>query len=131
MRICIPSDGEEGLAAAVAGHLGRAPFLTLVDTESGELSVVANDPHGEGCCSPARPLAGTDVEAVVCSGAGKRAVASLQAAGIRVLMTSAVTVQGAVTAARRGALYVLDAKDACGGHHGTGETERGRCRRQG
>jgi predicted Fe-Mo cluster-binding NifX family protein len=31
MKICIPTHGDEGLEAAVAGHWGRAPFFTLVD----------------------------------------------------------------------------------------------------
>jgi predicted Fe-Mo cluster-binding NifX family protein len=128
MRICIPTEGDEGLAAAVAGHLGRAPFLTMVDTESEEVAVLPNAPHGDRSCSPAKPLAGRGVEAVVCSGAGKRAVAALEAAGIRVLLTSALRVDEAVGAARRGGLRVLSAKEACGGHHGSDGPERGRCR---
>ena len=125
MRICIPTEGDEGLAGAVAGHPGRAPFLTLVDTESGEVAVVANAPHGERACSPAERLAGTGVEAVVCPGAGKRAVATLGAAGIRVLLTTALRVDEAVAAARRGGLRVLGAREACGGRHGSGGTEPG------
>jgi predicted Fe-Mo cluster-binding NifX family protein len=33
MKICVPSHSGDGLASVVAGHLGRAPLLTLVDTE--------------------------------------------------------------------------------------------------
>jgi predicted Fe-Mo cluster-binding NifX family protein len=131
MRICIPTDGEQGLGAAVAPHLGRAPFLTLVDTESGEVAVLPAQPHGDRSCTPADSLAGTGVEAVVCLGAGKRAVATLEAAGIRVLLTRAPRVDEAVAAARRGGLSALRAKDACGGqhhHHGSSAREPGRCR---
>lgn len=128
MKICIPTESGDGLAAVVAGHLGRAPFLTLVDTDSGEVMVLANAPHGDRSCSPAQSLAGTGIEAVLCPGAGKRAVATLQAAGIRVLLTGALRVDEAVAAARRGGLRVLDAKEACGGHHGSGGAEQGRCR---
>lgn len=118
MRICIPTHGDEGRGATVAGHLGRAPFLTLVDTESGEVSVLANAPHGEGHCHPTDPLEGRGVEAVLCSGVGRRAVAALEAAGIRVLVTDARRVEDAILALETGAVRVLGVGEACGGHHG-------------
>lgn len=127
MRICIPTQGNEGLAAAVAGHMGRAPFLTLVDTDSGEVVVLANAPHAAGACRPAEPLLGRGIEAVVCGGAGRGAVGALEAAGIRVLVTAAEWVADAVTAVRRGGLRVLGAEEACGGHHGPGGMEQGGC----
>lgn len=116
MRICIPTHGDEGLGAAVDAHLGRAPFLTLVDTESGELTVVANAPHRDGQCQPAAPLDGHGVEAVVCSGAGRRAVATLAAAGIRVLTTQAGRVDGVLESFRAGGLRELSPGEACVGH---------------
>jgi predicted Fe-Mo cluster-binding NifX family protein len=118
MRICIPTHGDEGLEAAVAGHLGRAPFLTLVDTESGEVAVLPNAPHGEGHCHPTDPLEGREVQAVLCSGVGRRAVASLAGAGIQVLVTDARRVDEAIAAFRRGALRALGVNEACAGHHG-------------
>jgi predicted Fe-Mo cluster-binding NifX family protein len=125
MKICIPTHGDEGLEAAVAGHWGRAPFLTLLDTESGEVRVLANAPHGEGRCAPTAPLEDHGVEAILCSGVGRRAVAALEAAGIRVLVTEAERVDAAVAALRAGAVRVLGADEACGGHHGEGG---GHCR---
>ena len=125
MKICIPTHGDEGLEAAVAGHWGRAPFLTLVDTESGEVAVLANAPHGEGHCHPTGPLEGRGVEAILCSGVGRRAVAALEEAGIRVLVTQAQRVDEAVEALRTGAVRVLGVGEACGGHHGEGG---GHCR---
>jgi predicted Fe-Mo cluster-binding NifX family protein len=121
MRICIPTQGDEGLEAAVAGHLGRAPFLTLVDTESGDVAVLANAAHGEGHCHPTEPLEGRGVEAILCSGVGRRAVAALEGAGIRVLLTQAQRVDQAVEALRSGAVRVLGVSEACGGHHGEGD----------
>jgi len=120
MRVCIPTDGDEGLEAAVAGHLGRAPFLTLVDTESGEVAVLANAPHAEGQCHPTRPLEGRGVEAVLCSGAGRRAVVALEQAGIQVLMTGARRVDEAVHALRAGSVRRLGVSEACAGHAGGG-----------
>lgn len=128
MRICVPTESDDGLAAVVAAHLGRAPFLTLVDADNGEVTVPANAPHGERSCAPARPLADRGVEAVVCRGAGQRALATLQAAGIRVLLTTAQRADDAVAAARGAGLPVLTAKEACGGHHAAGPARHGRCR---
>jgi predicted Fe-Mo cluster-binding NifX family protein len=125
MRICIPTHGDEGLEAAVAGHWGRAPFLTLVDTDSGEVAVLANAPHAEGHCHPTGPLESRGVEAVLCSGVGRRAVAALEGAGIRVLLTQAQRVDAAVEALRTGAVRELGVNEACGGPHGEGD---GHCR---
>jgi predicted Fe-Mo cluster-binding NifX family protein len=129
MRICVPCEGNEGLGAAVSGHLGRAPFLTLVDTESDEVTVIPNAPHDGGSCAPAAPLAGRVVDAMVCPGAGRRAVMALEAAGIRVLLTDAVSVEQAVADARRGGLRALHAQEACAGRHGSDGPERHRCHR--
>jgi len=116
MRICIPTHGDEGLRAEVAGHLGRAPFLTLVDTESGELAVIASAPHRGGQCQPAAPLEGRGVDAVVCSGVGRRALATLETAGIRVLTTPASRVDEVLESLRAGALHQMSAREACAGH---------------
>jgi len=116
MRICIPTHGDEGLQAQVAGHLGRAPFLTLVDIESGALSVIANAPHGDGHCQPAAPLEGRGVEAVVCPGVGRRALATLETAGIRVLMTRASRVEEVLESFRVGEVREMSAREACAGH---------------
>jgi predicted Fe-Mo cluster-binding NifX family protein len=118
MKICIPSETNEGLAAEVAGHLGRAPFLTLVDVETGEVSVLRNAPHGDGHCDPVAPLEGHGVHAILCTGVGRRAVAALEGAGIRVLVTAAERVSQAVEDLRHGAVRVLSVNEACGGHAG-------------
>jgi len=115
MRIGIPTDGDQGLAAAVAGHLGRAPFYTVVDTESGEVTVLANAPHGEGGCKPAGALVGHRVEAVLCAGAGRGAVAALEAAGMRVLLTRSATVAEAVATVRNGTALAFPAAEVCAG----------------
>jgi len=44
MRICIPTERDEGRATAVAGPLGSAPFLTLVDTVTGASENGAGSP---------------------------------------------------------------------------------------
>jgi predicted Fe-Mo cluster-binding NifX family protein len=123
MKICIPTETGLGLQAAIAGHLGRAPFLTLVDTETGGCEVVHKAPHAPHTCAPVDLLKGR-VEAVVCNGAGRGAVAKLRAAGIPVLVTAATRVAEPVQAVRETALPTLSVADACGGHH-EGEQRHG------
>lgn len=101
----------------MAGHLGRAPFLTVVDTDGGEVAVLENAPHDGGHCHPTAVIDGRGVDAILCSGVGRRAVAALEGAGIRVLVTQAQRVDEAVEALRRGAARALGASEACGGHH--------------
>jgi predicted Fe-Mo cluster-binding NifX family protein len=124
MKICIPTHGNEGLGAEVAGHLGRAPFLTLIDTESGALDVIANAPHQGGQCQPAAPLEGRGVDAIVCLGVGGRALSTLEAAGIRVLTTRASRVDEVLLAVRTGEAREMSARDACAGHPDEGGCHR-------
>jgi predicted Fe-Mo cluster-binding NifX family protein len=116
MRICIPTEDDEGLRAQVAGHLGRAPFLTLVDTESGVLTVVPNEPHQDGQCRPHAALAGQAVQAVVCAGVGRRALLTLESAGIRVLATRAGSVDEVLESLHAGTLRAMSPDACCAGH---------------
>jgi predicted Fe-Mo cluster-binding NifX family protein len=72
-----PTHGDEGPRSAVAGHR-RAPFLTLVDTESGEVSPTT--PRTGRVTGAHRSLEDRGVEAILCP--GRRAVAALEEAGI-------------------------------------------------
>lgn len=120
MKICMPTDDDKGIEAKLARQLGHAPFLTVVDTDNDEVAVLPNEPRGNRACSPAERLEESDVEAVVCRGAGKRAVASLQRAGIRVMLTTADRVGEARETARRGELHALSVKDASAEGYGRG-----------
>jgi predicted Fe-Mo cluster-binding NifX family protein len=127
MKICLPTENDAGLLAELSPNLGRAPFLTLIDTDSGAIDVVGNAPHGEHGCAPAEPLAGRDVSAVICLGAGVGAVSQLEALGIQVLMTRATSVREALIAARDGELWRLRASHGACGSHGAADSGCGGC----
>jgi predicted Fe-Mo cluster-binding NifX family protein len=121
MRICIPTVDGRGLESEPHGHFGSAPFFTLVDTESGATEILRNDNshHDHGTCHPLGQLGGRTIDGVVCQGMGRRAVASLEAAGIGVFLTSARSVQEVIREAGEGTLRRLLPGEACGGHgHG-------------
>lgn len=101
-------------------HFGSAPYLTIVDTESGELEVVRNrgaDRHQHGQCHHLPLIKPRRVDAVVCRGMGRRAFAALDKLGTSVLITGKETVSEITAEARAGHLRQLTLDDACGGHH--------------
>ncbi|HNX91571.1 MAG TPA: NifB/NifX family molybdenum-iron cluster-binding protein, partial [Candidatus Omnitrophota bacterium] len=85
MKICIPTEGNEGMNAKVYGHFGSAPFFTIVDSKSGAIEIVdnANQHHAHGMCQPMNALTGKQVDAVVTGGMGARAVQKLNEGGIK------------------------------------------------
>jgi predicted Fe-Mo cluster-binding NifX family protein len=119
MKICIPTKDDRGLEAEPFGHFGSAPFFTLVDTETGEIEVVANSNphHRHGTCYPMSQLREHDPDAIVCRGVGRRAFASLQSEGVDVMVASEGTVADILVAIREGALGPMTADEACHGRH--------------
>ena len=121
-RICIPTTDDRGLDAPIAEHFGSAPFLTLVNLDGDTLGVVPNRhaDHAPGTCDAAKSLTGYSVEAVMCRGLGRRAFASLEAAGINVFITDATDVKSATEAFRSGRVASMTTKSACRGGHRMG-----------
>jgi predicted Fe-Mo cluster-binding NifX family protein len=76
-------------------------------------------------------MGGREVDAVVCLGLGRRALAGLAAAGIPVFVADEVSVSGAVEGFRAGRLAQLAEDGACGGGRGHGCHEAGRHQRSG
>jgi predicted Fe-Mo cluster-binding NifX family protein len=130
MKICIPTRDERGMESELFGHFGSAPFFTVVDSESGEVEVRQNDNthHARGGCHPMRQFGSQSVDAVVCQGMGRRAIASLKEAGVRVLVLdegAGHTVRDVAAAAREERLQPFSLENACRGHgdgqgHGPG-----------
>jgi len=120
MKLCIPTTHDRGRATPLSDHFGSAPYFTLVDSETGTMKVIPNHHavHAPGSCDAARAIAAHEVGAVVCLGLGRRALASLEDAGIAVFVSSAGTVGGAVDAFNAGRLPRLQAQAACGGGQG-------------
>jgi predicted Fe-Mo cluster-binding NifX family protein len=120
MRLCIPTVDGTGLDARLSGHFGSAPFYTIVDTESEACEVVSNAHarHEHGSCEAASGMSGHAVDAVVCHGLGRRALAGLAAAGIPVYVAAEADVAGVVARFQAGQLELLAEEAACHGGHG-------------
>ncbi|MBZ0267378.1 NifB/NifX family molybdenum-iron cluster-binding protein [bacterium] len=132
MKICMPTSDRRGLEAATYGHVGGAPYYTIVDTETGDLRTVGRGDHehrGDEC-GPGTRIRSLDVDTVVCSDIGRHAMACLGAAGISVLVSDAGTVEQVLAAARRGDLRPLSPDEACAGH-GARHGSHGSCGKHG
>jgi ArsR family transcriptional regulator len=119
MKICIPTETNEGRTARAYGHFGSAPFFTICDTESGEVEVIdnSNQHHSHGMCHPMEALAGKGVDAVVTGGAGARAVQKLNDSGIKVYRAVEGTVADIAAQFASGKLEEISVQNACA-HHG-------------
>lgn len=124
MLVCIPTVNDKGLAASLSDHFGSAPYYTLVESQGGEARVVANrhSRHGHGSCRPLDDPSLGRFDAVICLGMGRRALASLQAAGIGVFLTRSYRVEEALAEHREGRTTPLTEVGAC--HGGRGEQHR-------
>jgi len=102
MRLCIPTLDDRGLQSSLSDQFGKAPFFTLVDTESRQFKVVINEDlaHEEGGCDPLRCLESERIDLVVCQGLGQRVVTRLSEAGIPFFITWKPDV-GAILAAHQ------------------------------
>lgn len=122
MRICVPTDGDEGLWATVHRHFGSAPYFSILDTSTGVVEVLPNPNryHEHGHCHPVAALAGASLEAIAVRGIGRNALNRLAESGIRAYHTSALTVEQLLADARNGTLEAFDPAGVCGRREGHG-----------
>jgi predicted Fe-Mo cluster-binding NifX family protein len=118
MKICIPSESGNGKISLIYGHFGSAPFFTLYDPDNGEYQVISNsnDHHEHGQCHPLSVIGVQNIDAIICRGMGRRAVQTLDNAGIKVYVSHAQTVEQSLKEFQDNKLEVLDMQGACRGH---------------
>lgn len=118
MLACIPTEGNSGITDTVCAHFGSAPFFTLVDTDTDEITVLPNQNahHDHGTCHPMRTLADYAVTCIVCGGMGRRAVENLMAQGVRLYRAPSTSVADTVAGLKAGTLPEMDVRQACAGH---------------
>jgi len=107
MKIAITSQGKE-LSSEVDSRFGRAKFLLVVDTETGDFQVYdnvinMNAVQGAGI-QTGQNIANLGVEAVITGNVGPNAFKTLSAAGIRVFLAEKQTVADVIDAFKAGKL---------------------------
>lgn len=118
MLVCVPTSNDAGLKGVIHEHFGSAPFFTLIDTDNQNIEIIQNrnSHHSHGTCHPMTQLSRYKIDAVVCSGMGRRAVEALNSEGIRTLIANGRTVKDAIDRINDGSAVDIDAARACHGH---------------
>ncbi|MCK5379768.1 MAG: NifB/NifX family molybdenum-iron cluster-binding protein [Acidobacteria bacterium] len=120
MKICVTASSE-GLNAPMDSRFARAPFLILIDSETGDAETIANAAttagHGAGI-QAAQTVTRLGAEVLLTAHCGPKAFEVLAAAGVRVFGVSMGTVAEAVDAWKAGKLEQLENSDAAAGWAG-------------
>ena len=118
MKICLPTQGKNGLSEMVYNHFGSAQFFTIYDTNTKEIQTVENDNlhHNHGMCQPLDIISKYNIDAIMTNGMGRRAVQLLNNSGIKVYLLNSSTVEEAVKNIESDELVELTIENACGGH---------------
>jgi len=118
MRLCIPTETDDGLKSVLHAHFGSAPIFTIIDTNSGNIEVVnnSNQHHTHGQCMPFKVLQNHNIDAVACVGMGARAVISLNEGGIQAYRVTAGSVAEVIEKLQQGTLEKLTVETACTEH---------------
>ena len=120
MRICIPTENNNGLQSVVYGHFGSAPYFIIYDTENKNIEVINNrdEHHEHGQCNPLLAFSRTPIDMLVTGGIGLRALEKLNAGGIRAFRTTIEkTVSDVIARYDENSLPEITLNDACSHHH--------------
>lgn len=117
MKIAIPTKDNQKLDATVYEHFGKAPFYTIVDTETDVIRTESNKAqHFDGSARPAEVMAKSDIDIVLCASLGRKAVSLFQDGGIAIFSGAQSKVRDALKAHRKGQLQPATEANACWGH---------------
>jgi predicted Fe-Mo cluster-binding NifX family protein len=118
MRVCIPTETNDGFNAKVFGHFGSAPFFTIYDTEKETCETVdnTNAHHSHGMCHPISVLGTSSIDVVVCQGMGARAVQRLNEANIKAFMANGEKVSDVIKKYKADELVEITVQNSCAQH---------------
>ena len=119
MKICIPTETNEGKDAEAYAHFGSAPYFTIYDTEKDAVEIIdnANQHHAHGMCHPMGALSGKKIDAVVCGGMGARAVQKLNEGGVKAFRAVPGTVKEIARQFIEKRLDEITVENACSQHN--------------
>jgi predicted Fe-Mo cluster-binding NifX family protein len=114
MKVCVTSQGTDP-SAAVDSRFGRCPYFLIYDDETGDYAAIDNavnmDAAGGAGVQSATRVAEQGVDWVVSGHIGPKAMAVLQAAGLKVAVGAKGSVAEAVAALKEGSLEQVHEAD--------------------
>lgn len=117
MKLAITSEADT-LTSQIDLRFGRAKYLIVVDTDTGDFnvhdnSVNLNAAQGAGI-QTGQNIAGLGVEAVITGNVGPNAFRTLNAAGIKIFLAEKQTVQEAIDLFKAGKLTEVNQANVTG-----------------
>jgi predicted Fe-Mo cluster-binding NifX family protein len=118
MKVCFPTENNEGIESTVFNHFGSAPAFVVVNVATKEVTAINNRDmhHTHGACNPLKALSGEKVDAIVVGGIGAGALSKLNQLGIAVYKSLAPTIAENIALFEKNSLPVLTLQQCCGGH---------------
>ncbi|MCE5195337.1 MAG: NifB/NifX family molybdenum-iron cluster-binding protein [Nitrospiraceae bacterium] len=119
MKICFPTEQNEGIKSKLSAHFGSAAFYIIYDTESGSVTDInnKNKVHSHGACNPLASLQDIALDAIVAGGIGAGALNKLNASGLKVYRAQAETVKENIDLMANKNLSEFLIINTCSGHN--------------
>jgi predicted Fe-Mo cluster-binding NifX family protein len=106
VRAAVVSKDKSGLEAEVSNHFGKAPYLTIFDTETFEIiEIIKNENHHfGGTLSPPKFIKFKDIDIIIVQELGENALDSCKRFEIEVYLGAKNTVKETMEAFQKGEL---------------------------
>jgi len=128
VKVCVPTMGNLGLNEQVGEHFGRVPTYTIVDTDTGEVEILPNTSMHVGGGGYAPELLSTaNVDVMLCSGLGRKAIGMFEEFGIMVYIGAYGNVKNVIQMWKEEKLQPATDANACGRHAFRGEGSGSGC----
>jgi len=126
MRLGIPSESNGGLTDQIGYHFGRVENYTIYDADTEKVEIIKNtSTHRGGTKLPAELLREHNVNVMLCSGIGRRAIQLFEQYGVEVFVGAQGTVEDAIRQWKSDKLKMATDKEACQEHAFRGEQHGG------
>lgn len=120
MKVAIPTGFIGGIEDEIFPHFGKAPTFTLVDIKDNLISsieIIKNSgEHFGGNLTPSDILIKKNIQALICLGAGPRALEKLRSQNVELYITMQGLAKEALDYFIQGKLHKMSNEDACIDH---------------
>lgn len=122
MKICVPTENDNGLEAPVSRHFGMAPYFAFVDSETKQAQFVRNTArgHAPGRCRAVDLVAEHRPDAVLTAEIGPGAFDTLQAEGKTIYRSADGRLDAALASLAEGRAPMITREEAGSHHHREG-----------
>jgi predicted Fe-Mo cluster-binding NifX family protein len=121
VRVGIPVMEKNGYASMMGQHFGRVPYFAVVDTETSTITFIENTSTHTGGKGLPPEILQRNIDVMVCSALGRKAVRLFEELGIRVYIGATGTVKYALDRFASNQLQEATDETACREHRFHGQ----------